>query len=175
VTFSVWDPASSLNFNLPLQEVANSGCSTNCGQLNLQNPNSLDSLTLNGVSNFIVAANLTGVNNWGSSYVQNEALGYIPPAVVPPVSAVRASFIPIMNGGMLREVLDFHADQVQMTVDAKILAGGVTVSSPEEIAQVARSVIASTKTKGAKATLNSAGAAVICSVDEKGDTYCGED
>ena len=168
VTFSVWDPASSLNFNLPLQEVANSGCSTNCGQLNLQNPNSLDSLTLNGVSNFIVAANLTGVNNWGSSYVQNEALGYIPPVVVPPTTIVRTPFFVAINGGVLREVIDFHADQVQMTLSSRNTAG-VVVSAPEDTEVMSENA-------AKKSALNGiSGGSNVCTVDEDGATKCEED
>jgi hypothetical protein len=168
VTFSVWDPASRLNFNLPLQEVANSGCSTNCGQLNLQNPNSLDSLTLNGVSNFIVAANLTGVNNWGASYVQNEALGYIPLTVVLPVSAVRASFIPAMNGGTLREIIDFHADQTQNSLASRNI-GGVSVTASDEPAVLS--------SEGSKKSASSAksSSSDSCTVDRYGETKCQED
>jgi hypothetical protein len=157
-----------LNFNLPLQEVANSGCSTNCGQLNLQNPNSLDSLTLNGISNFIVAANLTGINNWGSSYVQNDALGYIPPAVVPPVSAVRASFIPVMNGGTLREIIDFHADQTQNSLASRNI-GGVSVTASDE-----PTVLSSEGSKKSASSAKSS-SSESCTVDQYGETKCQED
>jgi hypothetical protein len=168
VTFSIWDPASRLNFNLPLQTVANSGCSSNCGQLNLQNPNSLDVLTLNGRSNFNTVANLTGVNNWGSSYVQNEALGYIAavtpvtPAVTPRVGA------PMLEGGMLREALDFHADQVQMTVDERALIASVSISAP-----VRTEVIRSSKAV-ANTLIKKDGGDVICTADAKGDLSCGD-
>lgn len=160
VTFSVWDPAAKVNFILPTHTT------NGVEQINLYNGN-LASLTILGSSNFANNPNTGSAANEWSALTLGNALGYVAP--------VRNAYVATLDGGSLKEALDYHADQLQMMVDAKILAGGVTVSSPEEIAQVARSVIASTKTKGTKATLNSAGTAVICSVDEKGDAYCGEE
>jgi hypothetical protein len=188
VTFSIWDPAASVNFNLPVQTVQNSGCSSNCGQYNLQNPGSLDGLIINGSSNFVSNANLTGQNNWGNNLIVGEALGYVAPPVIPavispvitpdlsvvpePVLASQPISIPYidgLSGGALREVLDYHADQVQMTVDMRNLIAGVTVSSPEDVKVVAA------KAGSAKGLLKSGDNHVICAIDERGDLYCGED
>ncbi|WP_216240090.1 YDG domain-containing protein [Polynucleobacter sp. JS-Polo-80-F4] len=173
VVFSVWDPAASVNFNLPIQTTANSGCSTNCGQVNLQNPNSLDSLTIYGSTNFTQAANLTGQNNWGNQLTVSNALGYVaPPPVIPPATLPATQQIPSidsLSGGALREALDYHADQAQMFVDMKVLMAGVTVSTPEEIQAAPKK--AGTTIKAPKNGDSSA----ICSVDEKGDMYCGEE
>ena len=189
VTFSVWDPAAAINFNVPVQSADNSGCSTNCGQVNLQNPNSRDALTLNGSSNFANNANLTGQNNWGNQLTVSNALGYVaPPPVMPPVippvvvpdlpalpEPVRVSqAVPTpsndrLSGGALREALDYHADQVQMFVDMKVLMAGVTVSTPEEIQ------VAPRKSGQTLKALKNGDSGAICSVDEKGDMYCGED
>ena len=171
VTFSVWDPAASVSFNLPEQSIANSGCSSNCGQINLQNPGSLDRLSINGTSNFILDANVTGVNNWGSEITFNQALGYVAPVTVvssPQVSQLNVTYENI-TAGALREALDYHADQVQMTVDIRSLIAGVTVSSPEN------TQVASAKTGAIKSLLKSGDNHVICAVDQKGDMYCGED
>jgi hypothetical protein len=54
------------------------------GQMNLQNPNSLDSLTINGVNNYAGVQNRNGVNNWGAVATITPALGYVPPTVIPP-------------------------------------------------------------------------------------------
>jgi autotransporter-associated beta strand protein len=173
VVFSVWDPAASVNFNLPIQTTANSGCSTNCGQVNLQNPNSLDSLTIYGSTNFTQAANLTGQNNWGNQLAVSNALGYVaPPPVIPPATLTATQQIPSidsLSGGALREALDYHADQAQMFVDMKVLMAGVTVSTPEEIQAAPKK--AGTTIKAPKNGDSSA----ICSVDEKGDMYCGDE
>jgi hypothetical protein len=47
--------------------------------MNLQNPNRLDAIKLNGSSNFIASVNSGGVNNWGSRFTQGNALGFVPP------------------------------------------------------------------------------------------------
>jgi hypothetical protein len=85
VTFSVWDPVANVTYLLPLQDTSNSNCGANCGQINLQNPNSLDAIKINGDNNFIAARNSTGENNWGTRITQDNALGY----VAPPASANR--------------------------------------------------------------------------------------
>jgi hypothetical protein len=79
VVFSVWDPAASITYLLPLQDQNNSNCSTNCGQMNLQNPNSVDAIKFNGNNNFVAVRNSTGVNNWGTRIIQANALGYVSP------------------------------------------------------------------------------------------------
>jgi mucin-19 len=83
VTFSVWDPEASITFNLPRQTPSNSNCSgASCGQLNLQNPGSLDSLRFNGQSNYLENQNTSGSGRWASAAIANEALGFIPPPVM---------------------------------------------------------------------------------------------
>ena len=164
VTFSVWDPSASVNFNLPEQSVANSACSSNCGQINLQNPNSIDILAINGSTNFALDANLAGVNNWGSEYVQRSALGFTPPATTP---LVRASYAPEFNGAVLREVIDFHADQVQMTLASRNI-GGVSVSAPEDT-----EIAPSTPAKKGSASGSVVGGE-SCSADELGAVKCEE-
>ena len=83
VTFSVWDPEASITFNLPRQTPSNSNCSgASCGQLNLQNPGSLDSLRFNGDSNYLDNQNINGAGRWASNAIANEALGFIPPPVM---------------------------------------------------------------------------------------------
>ena len=91
----------------------------------------------------------------------------------PPTMLTMAGYSPGSEAGALRSMIDLHADQVQMSVDEKILASGAMVSSPEQIAQVARSVFAPRIVKGAIATVNGEGEVSICGVDDKGDTYCG--
>jgi len=168
VTFSVWDPAASVNFNLPEQSLANSGCTSNCCQYNLQNPGSLDSLTMNGASNFLLDANVEGVNNWGNQITANQALGYIAPVIPAPQPNPPARIVyEAVAAGALREALDYHADQIQMAVDVRSLIAGVTVSSPE--------VVQAAPAKSLKAMLSTGDGHAICSVDEKGDLYCGDD
>ena len=187
VAFSVWDPAASVSFNLPEQSVANSGCSSNCGQINLQNPGSLDSLVINGSSNFALDANLSGVNNWGNQFTSANALGYVAPTITPPaptpaitaaapapalnIPLVLASYIPRegVAGGALREVIDFHADQVQYAGNSRSF-GGVSVSSPEDT-----EVISSKSGKSKGKSLDEASTTNICTVDQSGNTKCEED
>jgi hypothetical protein len=79
VTFSIFDPNSSITYLLPLQT---SGAGA--GQMNLQNPNSADTLTINGANNYLGVQNRNGSNNWGSVATITPALGYVPPTFVPP-------------------------------------------------------------------------------------------
>jgi len=86
VAFSVWDPEASITFNLPRQTPGNSSCSgASCGQLNLQNPGSLDSLRFDGKSNYLENQNTSGSGRWASAAKANQALGYIPPPIAVPV------------------------------------------------------------------------------------------
>ena len=71
VLFEVYDPASSINFALPLK-------SDNSGQLNLLNPGGNDSLTINGTNNFKLAPNLTGADSWGGGFKEGNAINYVP-------------------------------------------------------------------------------------------------
>ena len=88
VTFSIFDPNSSITYLLPLQT---SGAGA--GQMNLQNPNSADILTINGANNYLGIQNRNGSNNWGSVATITPALGYVPPTFVPP-GFVPPAFVP---------------------------------------------------------------------------------
>jgi autotransporter-associated beta strand protein len=100
VTFSIFDPQSSITFNLPRQTADNSGCSgASCGQLNLQNPGSLDLLRFNGDSNYLDNQNMSGAGRWGSSAIANNALGYVPPPVT---EALRSN---LETGSVLKQAL----------------------------------------------------------------------
>jgi hypothetical protein len=79
VTFSIYDPSASITYLLPLQT---SGLGA--GQMNLQNPNSADSLTINGANNYLGVQNRSGTNNWGAVATITPALGYVAPVFVPP-------------------------------------------------------------------------------------------
>ena len=79
VTFSVYDPGSSVSYLLPLQIIG-----AGAGQINLQNPNSLDALFINGTNNYSRAENRTGTNNWGTPAIISNALGYVAPTYVAP-------------------------------------------------------------------------------------------
>jgi hypothetical protein len=97
VVFSVYDPTATVNYYLPLQSN---------GQMNLQNPNSVDTLTINASNNYLSAANSTGTNNWGTRFVQGNAFNYLPPIFVaapapqafvpaaPVIAPSRPSFVP---------------------------------------------------------------------------------
>jgi hypothetical protein len=88
VTFSIFDPNSSITYLLPLQT---SGAGA--GQINLQNPNSADTLTINGANNYLGVQNRSGNNNWGAVATITPALGYVPPTFVPP-AFVPPGFVP---------------------------------------------------------------------------------
>jgi hypothetical protein len=79
VTFSIYDPNASISYLLPLQT---SGAGA--GQMNLQNPNSADTLTINGANNYLAVQNRSGTNNWGALATITPALGYVAPVFVPP-------------------------------------------------------------------------------------------
>jgi hypothetical protein len=97
VVFSVYDPTATVNYYLPLQSN---------GQMNLQNPNSVDTLTINASNNYLSAANSTGTNNWGTRFVQGNAFNYLPPIfaaapapqafvpAAPVIAPSRPSFVP---------------------------------------------------------------------------------
>jgi autotransporter-associated beta strand protein len=102
IAFSVYDANASVSFLLP-PPVA--GASSN--------PN----ITVNGQTN---------LGNWISNYQQHSALG-APEVLIPAV--YRPSGV---EGGALREMMDFHADQVQMSI-VPIERSGVTVSSPDNV------------------------------------------
>jgi mucin-19 len=100
ITFSVFDPQASVTFNLPRQTADNSGCSgASCGQFNLQNPGSLDSLRFNGDSNYLNNQNMSGTGRWGSTAIADNALGYVPPPVT---QALRSN---LETGSVLKQAL----------------------------------------------------------------------
>ncbi|MBU3606594.1 hypothetical protein IEN92_07485, partial [Polynucleobacter sp. MWH-Creno-3A4] len=167
VTFSVYDPGSAITFMLPTH--ASSG---GASQLNLYNGN-MASLAINGPTNYAGNPNTGTASDQWSAPVLGDALGYVAPPNAPTV-LVRATYVPGVDGAMLREAIDYHADQVQMTVDARLMSGVVSVSSPEEVALAARSTVTSSTKKG-NTLVNKAGSTTICSADEKGETNCGED
>jgi hypothetical protein len=83
VVFSVWDPEASITFNLAKQTAENSNCSgSSCGQTNLQNPGSQDTLRLNGDSNYINSQNTNAgaAGYWPNPAIVGNALGFQPPA-----------------------------------------------------------------------------------------------
>jgi hypothetical protein len=83
VVFSVYDPTATVSYYLPIQ---------NNGQMNLQNPNSTDTLTINGVNNYAAFPNSTGTNNWGTRLIQGNALNYMPPVYV--AAPAPTTFVP---------------------------------------------------------------------------------
>jgi hypothetical protein len=113
VTFSVYDPNSSINFLLPLK---NDGGS----QLNLLNPGTLDSLRINGTTNFAVAPNLTGADNWGKGYTQDRALNA-------PISATQPT-----NLTFFRTLIDDLRKQSELKEPDTTLVGVVTIDDLEE-------------------------------------------
>jgi len=123
VVFAVYDPAAYMTFFLPLQSTANSSCTNNCGQVNMQDATGGNTLVFKGNSRFVyvtpvngvatpttvdwqsIRANTTGDANWGARTVLAAALGYIAPLpspalppviqdVPPPVLPAVAPFVP---------------------------------------------------------------------------------
>jgi hypothetical protein len=81
VAFSVFDPNAAINYLLPIQTVTNSSCQGSaCGRMNLQNPNHLDALVINGDNNYGNNQNITqGAGYWLAPAIENNALGYVIP------------------------------------------------------------------------------------------------
>jgi hypothetical protein len=132
VTFSVFDPQASITFNLPRQAASNSGCSgASCGQLNLQNPGSLDLLRFNGDSNYLDNQNISGAGRWGSSAIANNALGYVPPPVT---QALRSN---LETGAELKQAL-----QLMLASNETIANGGARSRVDVSISGEARSTSA---------------------------------
>jgi autotransporter-associated beta strand protein len=135
VVFSVWDPAASVNYLLPMQNPTNSNCNSNCGQINLQNPNSLDALRFNGGNNFIPLSNSLGVNNWGGRVTQANALGFVagPPRFAALAESMNfAKFIQRDAQQRNPASLDDGVDERKPTVrvgDAQVDGGAVDCSA----------------------------------------------
>jgi hypothetical protein len=91
VTFSVYDPSASITYLLPLQ-----GSGAGADQMNLQNPNSLDTLSINGVNNYSSVQNQNGTNNWGTPATISNALNYVAPGPFIPFNppTIPGPFIP---------------------------------------------------------------------------------
>ncbi len=68
---------------------------------------------------------------------------------------------------MLREVMSYHADQVQMSLNSESVHASVSVSSPENIA------FENLPAKS-KFTLIMSGDS-ICVTDQRSDLYCSKD
>jgi hypothetical protein len=85
VTFSVFDPNAAINYLLPVQTASNSSCQgATCGRMNLQNPNHLDALVINGDNNYGGNQNnALGAGYWRAPATENNALGYVAPVVQP--------------------------------------------------------------------------------------------
>jgi autotransporter-associated beta strand protein len=137
IVFSVYDANASVSFLLP---PAVNGASSN------------PYITVNGQTN---------LGNWVSNFIQNSALG-APPAVL-----TMARYTPGSEAGALRSMMDYHADQVQMTIVPKSLSG-VTVSSPEDVE------IVSGKAASGKGSKSSTSGGELCSTDKDGNTVCEE-
>jgi hypothetical protein len=103
----------------------------------------------------------TNLGNWVSNFTQNSALG-APPTVLTP-----AGYSPGSEAGALRSIMDYHADQVQMTIVPKSLSG-VTVSSPENVE------IVSGKAASKNSGKSSSPSGELCSSDKDGNAVCEE-
>jgi hypothetical protein len=102
IVFSVYDANASVSFLLP---PAVNGISSN------------PYITVNGQTN---------LGNWVSNFTKNPALG-APEVFVPAIYKPSG-----LDGGAIREVMNFHADQVQMNI-VLFERSGVTVSSPDNV------------------------------------------
>ena len=153
VSFSVWDPAAAINFILPTHT------SNGEAQINLYNGN-FASLAIYGASNYANNPNTGSASNQWSAPTLANALGYVTPESyqAPPSLAFTPS---IVDAGSLREAIDFHADQVQMTVDERALIAAVTVSAP------VRAEIIRIKSPAGTILISQDG------VDSNGDMNCG--
>ena len=101
IVFAVYDPNAYMTFFLPLQTSANSACTNNCGQVNMQDATGGNTLVFKGNSRFIyvtqingaptattvdwqsIQANTMGDANWGARTVLTTALGYVAPPPTP--------------------------------------------------------------------------------------------
>ena len=123
VTFSIYDPAASINYLLPLQTNG-----AGAGQMNLQNPSSLDALVINGTNNYALVQNQNGLNNWGAPATITDALGYVPPVYVPPAFTPVAPAIPSSQNtaSAIQDIANF----IMNTAAQSRAAVSVSMSSP---------------------------------------------
>jgi hypothetical protein len=163
VTFSVWDPAAKVTFILPTH--------TTSGQtlLNLYNGNSA-SLAIYGSSNYANNPNTGSASGQWSAPTLGNALGYVEPASyqAPPVNPTINTYVRTVDGGSLREAIDFHADQVQMIVDERALIASVSLSAP------VRTEVIRSRTATGNTLIKKDGGDAVCSADDKGDLNCGD-
>ena len=144
VTFAVWDPNASINYILPVQNSSNSTCAgSNCGQINLQNPNSVDALVINGGNNFIANANNIGDNNWGTQISQENALGYVAPRAPVTLTALIAQPIPMeaLQSNLLAATPRINATVGGGSVEVSLADGTNTTSTSPENAAIANPAV----------------------------------
>jgi hypothetical protein len=114
--------------------------------MNLQNPNSVDTLAINGLNNYLSQANSAGINNWGVRFVQGNAFNYAPP-VAPPIAPPVAPPVvlpaalpqpsvssPVFSAGSLVQAVQMQlksfvppACEFKVPTTAVTLVGNVTV------------------------------------------------
>jgi hypothetical protein len=114
--------------------------------MNLQNPNSVDTLAINGLNNYLSQANSAGINNWGVRFVQGNAFNYAPP-VAPPIAPPVAPPVvlpaalpqpsvssPVFSAGSLVQAVQMQlksfvppAFEFKVPTTAVTLVGNVTV------------------------------------------------
>ena len=199
VVFAVYDPSAYMTFFLPLQTSANSGCTNNCGQVNMQDATGGNTLVFKGNSRFVyetpvngvatpntvdwrsIQANTTGDANWGPRTVLTTALGYAPPLLIPAMPPVIQDIPlpqqPIVNAAVLRELMDNYVQYTQIALAKN--GSVVTVSSPEEVTLI------SGKPKGKKTPDDADGSSdptqsrevgIACGADKDGKvTSCVEE
>jgi hypothetical protein len=145
IVFSVYDPNASVSFLLP---PARNGAPSN------------PFITVNGQTN---------LDKWVSGFKQNDALGTLPPVIAPalssPATLTMARYSPGSDGGALRSMMDYHADQVQMSINPASLSA-VTVSSSEE------TEVLSNKPGSGKGNKSKTSQGELCATDANGDAEC---
>ena len=158
--------------------------------MNLQNPNHLDALVINGDNNYLTnqnTINTGGTGYWNASLTQNPALGanpVVPATIAEAIYEFKAerptpvpSIIPVppFSRQSLLSLSPADLRQVNPTVAQLALANtssqnaSVSVTSPE----IDRDVESKPSTsKASGSTLNAS--AMDCKVDMQGDLVCGE-
>jgi mucin-19 len=115
------------------------------------------------------AATGNGLANYNITYIDGALT--VTEAQTPVIAPVIVT--PLINAGALREVLDLHADQTQLTVDSRRLPRGAMIVSVDEVARANSSVMKSTEPADKSLLVESYDGALICSVDQYGDSFCG--
>jgi autotransporter-associated beta strand protein len=112
VAFSVYDPAASVNFLLPLK-------GDNSGQINLLNTSGRDGLSVNGSSNLTAA--LVG-NGWSNGFNQGNALGVVSSTI----------------NNVLPPSLQNLNKQSELNKEDNLVVGEVTIEEIEDSSECAR-------------------------------------